>query len=344
MKQLARLRRSLSLARFFTPQGREVGPITLVRRRVYILPTRTGLLLTGILFVMLIGSINYGSSLGYLLTFWLAAIGLVAMFHTYRNLVGLTLAAGGAPPVFAGQSPHATLRLTAASVGQRRLAIALERPSGTLELPPLDPGQATPVTLSLSPLHRGAWRLGMLVLSTRYPLGLFRAWSNIDLDMELLVYPPPADPSPLPPGMEPGEGALQGSGSGRGEEEFAGIRPYQAGDSLRRVHWKGVARGHGMQTKLFEGEAQGESGPVLLDWGQLHEHEDEARLSRLCRWILDCEALGRPFALKLPGIDLPVGQGEGHALSALAALARFGQSDLRDATPQWRRTSPQARS
>jgi hypothetical protein len=36
---------------------------------------------------MLIGAINYNLSLGHALVFLLAGLGLVAMVHTFRNLV-----------------------------------------------------------------------------------------------------------------------------------------------------------------------------------------------------------------------------------------------------------------
>ena len=66
----------LGLNRFFphaVPRGQQ---ITLDRRRIYALPTRYGILFAVMLFVMLLGSINYNNSLGFLLTFLLASMGL----------------------------------------------------------------------------------------------------------------------------------------------------------------------------------------------------------------------------------------------------------------------------
>ena len=42
-----------------------------------------------LLLLLLVGSVNYGKSLGYMLTFLLAGLGNVAMFSTWRNLAGL---------------------------------------------------------------------------------------------------------------------------------------------------------------------------------------------------------------------------------------------------------------
>src|SRR3954463_8731603 len=68
----------------FTPP--ETGPIVLVQRRVYIVPTRLGWLFAVTLAILLIGSINYALSLGFALTFLLAGTALAAMVHTARNL------------------------------------------------------------------------------------------------------------------------------------------------------------------------------------------------------------------------------------------------------------------
>jgi len=55
---------------------------------------------------MLTGSINYNLSLGYVLTFLLAGLGIVSILHTFRNLVHLYVSAGRVSPVFAGDLAH----------------------------------------------------------------------------------------------------------------------------------------------------------------------------------------------------------------------------------------------
>ena len=72
-------------------------------RRLYILPTRYGLLYACMLLAMIAGAINYTLSLGFALAFLLAGMGLVAMLQAWRNLAGLDFAFSRASPVFAGQ-------------------------------------------------------------------------------------------------------------------------------------------------------------------------------------------------------------------------------------------------
>jgi len=87
----------------FQWRGPERGTIVLVQRRVFILPTRQGLLFAGVILLMLLGSVNYDLSLGFILSFLLGASGIQSMLHTFRNLANLRISAGRVAPVFAGR-------------------------------------------------------------------------------------------------------------------------------------------------------------------------------------------------------------------------------------------------
>src|SRR6185503_4845476 len=82
----------------------EEGRIFLAQSRVYILPTKYGLVFAFALILMLLGSINYNLSLGYVLTFLLAGMAVVSILHTFRNLAYLGVSAGRVEPVFAGDT------------------------------------------------------------------------------------------------------------------------------------------------------------------------------------------------------------------------------------------------
>jgi uncharacterized protein (DUF58 family) len=85
------------------------------------------------------------------------------------------------------------------------------------------------------------------------------------------------------------------------------------------VAWKAVARSQKMLTKQFSGEAASE---LWLDWAALPAGLDvEARLSRLAGWVLLAERTGALYGLRLPGVELPPGQGESHSGACLRALA-----------------------
>jgi len=93
----------------FAPPER--GAIVLGHRRVYIVPSRLGLLFGGTLGILLLGSINYALSLGFALTFLLAGMGIAGMVQTTRNLAQLSIRAARSDPVFAGESARFRLGL-----------------------------------------------------------------------------------------------------------------------------------------------------------------------------------------------------------------------------------------
>ena len=292
--------------------------IVLVQRRVYILPTRQGLMFAAVLLVMLTGSINYVLGLGFVLTFLLFALAMNAMIHTFRNLANLRVTGGRAQPVFAGDTAHFLVHLDNSS-DTERYAIGLTRDGTSTSFVDLPARSSVPAVAAVPAPRRGTLRPGRLTLFTRYPLGLYRAWSHLDLDLHCMVYPRPAFPAlPLPPAA-----ASSGTGaqSGRGQEDFAGLREYHAGDSPRHVAWKAAARDMGLLTKQFSGRAETQ---LWLDWTQLPgQMTVEERLSHLARWVLDAHAAGIAFGLRLPGRTVHLSAGEAQREACLEALALF---------------------
>jgi uncharacterized protein (DUF58 family) len=294
----------------------ESGPVILGTRRLFILPSRIGLVFAVLLIGLLMLSINYGISLGYLFTFLIGGVGLISMLHSQRNLLGLSLHPLGAAPVFAGECARFRLRIENPA-GRLRGGLVLLHDdviAAPIDLPPHGSGE---ITLDLVQPIRGWQRPGAFTLASTWPLGLFRCWTVFALDWGVLVYPAPATTAmPLP--------ALTGEGHESanrrdGDDEFAMLREYHPGDSPRRIAWKSVARGQSPLTKQFTGSG---AGALWLRWNDCQETDVEARLSRLTRWALDAEHRGLAWGLDLPGKHLPPGRGERHLTQALEALAR----------------------
>ncbi|MFA7242627.1 MAG: DUF58 domain-containing protein [Sulfuricellaceae bacterium] len=313
--------------RIFNRMDAEAGPVVLDRKRIFILPTRHGLLFSLALLAMLIGSINYNLGLGYVLTFLLGSMGLVSILHAYRNLAQLQVRAGKAQPVFVGQPAVFSVCLDNPGM-MPRYAVGLVHDARLLakllpEFADLPAGQGACLRLEIPAVRRGRLAAGRFTLFTHFPLGLFRAWSNVWLDATCIVYPKPDNSNmPLPVSVQ---AAGEGAGHGEGREDFASLRPYRPGDSLRQVAWKAAARGQGLFTKQFFGQARPE---LWLDWEMLPGLGLEERLSRLCRWVLDADAAGLHYGLRLPDKTLELGLGKEHQRSCLEALALFGMADV----------------
>jgi len=307
---------AVRLAGASTPQRTD---LRLAQRNVYVLPSRAGMLFGLILVAMLVASINYALSMGFMLTFLLGAVAVVAILHTFRNLSALVLRPGRAEPVFAGQPAEFSVLLV--NPGRtERFAIRLIAPGMTQpEVVDVPAGAEQLVRIAIPAKRRGRMPVPRLRLWTEYPLGLWRVWAYWHPAIDVLVYPAPETPPvPLP---QTSTASGEGVGSARGEEDVAAVRPYQAGDSPRRIAWRAIARTDSdeLLTKQFDG---GERGELLLDWGGLPPNLDsEARISRLTRWVLDAEAAGARWALHLPGQQIDVDAGPAHRQRCLEALA-----------------------
>ena len=299
----------------------EHGTIVLVHRRVYILPTRLGLLYGGTLAILLIGSINYALALGFALTFILAGLAFAGMVHTARNLARIGVGTGRAEPVFAGESAQFRLYLDGRARYDRPAVLARHVGAGSQFVIDIPAEGIAEVVLAVPARRRGWLPLGRVLLETRFPLGLFRAWSYVEPDARCLVYPKP-ERAPLPrPLSEAAAGALRSQAAGN--DDFSGLRGYQLSDSPRHVAWKAVARTDDMLTKQFTGEAAAE---LWLDWSLLPAAlGTEQRLSRLAGWVLGAEAQGALYGLRLPGSEIAPARGDAHAAACLQALALHDQ-------------------
>jgi uncharacterized protein (DUF58 family) len=293
---------------------------TLTQRNVYILPTRAGLAFGFTLLLLLLASINYQLNLGYALTFLLAGSALASMHMTHHGLRGLDLHLKPPPPAFSGGPVQ--LDLVVANPGSKRhgLGFGLD---GSPDRAWADlPAQSqSTVQLALVAGPRGRQSLPLLQIESRFPFGLFRAWSVWRPAGEFWVYPAAEpDPPAMPTGLARHDGRRQGQKAQGGE--FDGLRPYRRGDGPRQVVWKKVARTGELVSREQVESLQTE---IWLDWSATPAGVDpERRLSRLCAWVLAAQAHALPFGMRLPGLKLPTDQGGDHTRRALQALAEWG--------------------
>lgn len=301
----------------FKRHGVDPDPLTLRGKRIYIVPTGLGIAFSLMLFAMFIGAMNYANNLALGLTFLLGALALTAMHHCHRNLAGILIRSATSEPVFAGDMAKFHIALeNGAPLPRHELAIANDHGSAT---PARIPAHGRSVMeVQLPAQRRGLLTLEHFEIVTLHPFGLFRAWSHLHMNLTCIVYPRPSARGVTPPPVETDTGGAQDSV--KGDEDFAGMRPFNPGDSPRRIAWKAYARGQELQVKVYAGTAVTSH---VFDWDSLNGMDVETRLSQLCRWIEDAYAAGRAFALKLPGVDIPANIGPAHRQRCLTALALY---------------------
>ena len=302
-------RRLPSLTRLRKP---ETLPIRLDRRRIYVLPTRFGIAFALLLFVMLLGALNYANNPALLLTCLFGAAGGASLFAGFRVMNGLALARVAADECHAGAPLALHLRFAPSTHARPSLLLRAGDEETAFALPRAVEGGTT---ASLPTTERGWMRAGRLRVSTDYPLGLFHIWSWLNPDAEFLVYPAIENPAPSLPGGDVRGDFASRAGAG---EEHAGLRDYRVTDPPRLIAWKASAR----HDALLVRDAEHRSDDALvLDYATLHGLDHEARIRRLTAWVLEADTAQRDYILRIPSGAFGPGAGAVQRHASLRALA-----------------------
>jgi uncharacterized protein (DUF58 family) len=300
--------------------------IELVQRRIYVLPSMRGWAVIGIGILLLLVGINYQLSLAYVVAFLLGGLMQVALHSTYRNLRGLRVRVGKSPRCVASEMLH--FPLTVFSPERMREGIRIERgikkqkgKKRLLQRPVsmrIRADQQRALAIEVQTTQRGIVALGRLLIESRAPYGLIRAWSYAHFEWVGLVEPAPEAPAP---------GLPYATGSNAQQHQRADVahdpdmlREYAHGDSLKRVAWKQVAKSGEWYTRTGE---TGQRGEVELSWQDTSLTDTEARLSRIAAWIDRARNENAAFSLTIPNGHLPLADSAPHHDEALSMLAVF---------------------
>ena len=296
-------------------QGIDGHNVELHSRRIYILPTRFGLLYALIVTTLLISSMNFSNNMGFALTFLLVGIGLVSMHHCHRNLNGLQLKLIDTQSCFAGEHAGFRLRLQNPSTTTRwQLQAGWDR-HGTQCLD-LYGDASESLILTFESRQRGRLKAPRIGISSVFPLGLFRAWCWVHMDATAIVWPKPVAQAERPPAFDsdtPNQQTQALAG-----DDLSGVREYQHGDSPRRIDWKALARYGELLVREYQ---DGSTSNAWLDWEAIDEIDTEIRLTILTRLVLDAHADGLEYGLRLPEGVLNPGNGDAHLHECLNQLA-----------------------
>jgi uncharacterized protein (DUF58 family) len=300
--------------------GEDQLPVTVIARRVYILPTRAGLAFAALVLTMLLAGLNYANSIALLITFLMAGFGMIAMHLTHRNLVGVSLRAVASIDAFVGE--HGRLLLTLENDGDTaRLGLACEVDGSTRVTVDVPARTTTRADVPLVLERRGRLTVNRIQLSTAFPFGLFRAWTYLHLQASLLAWPVPRGRREAPP--ETASGGSATSVHRVGDEEWAGLREFRSGDSPRQVAWGAYARGRGLLVKTYQSPAAHQR---MFDLSAV-SGDLEQRLEQLSAWIVAAHARGERYGLRLADHTLPPGDGSEHRARCLNGLALHGTGE-----------------
>jgi uncharacterized protein (DUF58 family) len=246
------------------------------------------------------------------LTCLLGAATFQSVFIAFRALNGLELIGVRGEPVHAGDPLRLLLMFRANGRERHSLCVRIGDAETVFDLPA---GGESAVAVVVPTERRGWLRPGRIRLQCEFPFGLFRVWSWLNPEFATLVYPRPAETAPPPPR---GSDASASTPERRSGDEFGMLRDYHPSDPRRAIAWKASARHDALLVKEFE---QRRGAEIVLDWDDTASVPYEARIARLARWVLECEAAQQRYRLRLPEANLGPGQGHDHLHACLAALA-----------------------
>ena len=282
--------------------------LTLTRRNLWLVPTAGGIWMFAFWFFLLAGAVNYQNNLGFLMVFLIAAVDLVSIGISFRNLDGQRVTVLTNQWLFANtpgeleleaNGTRKTNQLAIALDGQHR--VSTDKTTNRFFLP-------------WTPGHRGLHPLPVLEVGSLFPFGWLHVrhkWKNPG---QVWVFPEPIDaPTPKP---------VPGDGEQYGIEGEPNLRDYQAGDPLKRVQWKRVNPHQPWPVLMPMSRGQRDE----LDYRAYPDASWELCLSFLTAEVLKRRQSGDLFSLRLPDQTLGPDTGEAFTRLCLEALAKQGST------------------
>ncbi len=288
------------------------------------MPTLRGLFLIVTAIVLLLVGINYQLSLAFVVAFLLSGLMLAALLVSYRNLRGLIVRAGRSPRCKLGESLAFPVSLASPERAREGLTLRSQTDDVKTIIAKTDPqticaDRAEVAQLLFTPTCRGIWPLRRIVIESRAPYGLIRAWSYVHFEWVGVVEALPEAPPPALPLM-----AGDDEGSQLRQAQVAhdpdSLRDYVPGDSLKRVAWKKVAKSGDWYTRTGD---TGRRQEIELSWQALMLSDTEARLSRMAAWITRAHNENCAYSLDLPNGHLALADGAQQYTDATLLLAVY---------------------
>lgn len=186
----------------------------------------------------------------------------------------------------------------------------------------LDPGQKAAATIKATFDKRGINNTDSITLCSIFPFNFFERCVRLSSGIELIVLP---EPMKCTLAQSAHEGKRQADGiqsENRGYESgIISLRPYQAGDPLRHIHWKAAAKTDKLLTKEFPSS---NAEPVLINFDELDIADIETRISCTAYAIQRLIRQGTPAGLVIEKKIYKPALGSAHRLKMLKELALYG--------------------
>lgn len=253
----------------------------------------------------------------------------------------LTLEVARVPrPGRLGAGTPCRVELRVRNVGRRRSPVVELRDdvgefgTATLDVAPLPSGATRRAAYAFPTETRGVHPIGPLTASTSDPFGLLRTTRVLPGRTAVVVLPRTYRLEPLPPGRgdERESGARPLATGSTVDEELASLRPYVAGDDVRRIHWRTSARIGEPVVRQFDEPRQRRTTILLDSRPSAHDDPSFERAVSVAASVVELAAGGHELVrlVTTAGVDTGfVGtDGADDLLDRLAAVALDGRGSL----------------
>jgi hypothetical protein len=296
-------------------------------RSIFIFPAKFGWLFLLLCVGLFLLGTNYQNNLMLLLCYFLLSIFLITLFTSYVNFSNTHIQLGKVQHVFVSDSIHLPIWLNAhinSTNKENR-----KNPHGLYGLKYIDQknGCLVDVDNLCNPVHldyecnkRGVLALPRVTVSSTYPLGLFRCWTHLAFDTEILVYPKPVPCESQLIRVNRANDNGTHTATSAGHDDFESLKAYQVGEPLHHVAWKQLAKGRGMISKQFASTSSQTGWLKLMPCTQT---DLEIRLSQLCFQVIELSRNNQTFGLDLGQNCIAPNAGSAHKDACLKALALF---------------------
>lgn len=270
--------------------GRRKAPEFAVNlRRIFILPTRHGLMVALGIFGVFAIAIRIQNNMLLLMAIALFVIFVLSLLWAGENMRGLRLDASHKSQIVAGETILFSVRLA----GDKPV-YDLYVDAGDGEAPA---SYRDSHALAFTPQLRGRHPLPLVRISTFFPFGLTRAWAWIS-PATVLVAPRPdyAAARALLSGM-----TSRGQDEGNDSDGADSLQDWVPGTPETRISWKQYAA----TDRLLEKTGDHSGGAVLdISYDLVAHLGHEAALSAMSAAVLRAVRAGRPFHFRLHGLDM----------------------------------------
>lgn len=219
------------------------------KSRIYIMPTKMGGYLNGLIFLMFLLAVGYNNNLLLIFTLFLFGLNLVWVIQTHFYLGSLKLQAIDIEDAYANEKSLVSIYWKKAPSGPYKWEMALENASDIKHVNSVSDSESIS-TGHVAMDKRGLWKFEHLKIKTQMPFGLYQVWIYLPILTKVYVYPAKlaeVKPLILKDSNEEGDHSSLKSGP----HDIWNLGPYEAEES-RRISWKHYARSGELVVK--EGE------------------------------------------------------------------------------------------